>query len=120
MIDKLIKKKADDVETKEEKKFGLDSFLKRKGDKENTESVEEKKEKKGFGFKKEFNFSFKLKGKNGEETRQTNPVTRHPSLVTSSELYEKPRQVIAKLFGEDQVDSIMDELIKSVKTDILI
>jgi hypothetical protein len=115
MLDKLIKKKAEEVKTKEEKKFGLGSILKKKG---NVESIEENtgegREKKEFGFKKEFNFGFKLKGKGSEETKQPLP-TRRSSLVTRHSLYEKPRQVIVKLFGEDLADSIMDEIIKSGK-----
>jgi Tfp pilus assembly pilus retraction ATPase PilT len=48
------------------------------------------------------------KGK--EEEVKAVPVVR-----TESSLYEKPRRVLALLFGEDMVDSIMDELIKSGK-----
>jgi hypothetical protein len=48
------------------------------------------------------------KGK--EEEVKAVPVVR-----TESSLYEKPRRVLALLFGEDIVDSIMDELIKAGK-----
>jgi len=113
MLDKLIKKKADNVEVKEkkvEKKFSLASILKK-------EDVGEEKESSEFGFKrekKEFNFGFKLKGKDKGEAKPK-PTDRSISIITSPDLYEKPRQVIVKLFGEDLADSIIDEIIKSGK-----
>jgi len=100
MLDKLIKKKADNTEVKEEKKFSLGSILKKK---ENAESVEENKKE-----RKEFNFGF-------GEVRQSNRVVSCPLSTVSPELYEKPRRVIVKLFGEDLADSIMDEIVKSGK-----
>jgi len=107
MLDKLIKKKADNTEAKEEKKFDLGSILKKK---ENTESVEENKKE-----RKELNFGFKLKGKGSGEVRQPNRAVSRSLPVASPELYEKPRRVIVKLFGEDLSDSIMDEIVKSGK-----
>jgi type II secretory ATPase GspE/PulE/Tfp pilus assembly ATPase PilB-like protein len=117
MLDKLIKKKdnINNTEIKKKRKFDLGFILK---ERKNTENVETK-EGKIFNLKKEFNFSFKfklkLKGKDSKEVKQTNTTTNHLSHSISSELYERPRKVIAKLFGENQVDSIMDEIIKSGK-----
>jgi len=107
MLDKLIKKKADNTEAKEEKKFGLGSILKKK---ENAESGEENKKE-----RKKFNFGFKLKGKGSGEVRQSNRVVNRSLPVASGELYVKPRRVIVKLFGEDLAESIIDEIVKSGK-----
>lgn len=107
MLDKLIKKKADNTEAKEEKKFSLGSILKKK---ENAESGEENKKE-----RKKFNFGFKLKGKGSGEVRQSNRVVNRSLPVASGELYVKPRRVIVKLFGEDLAESIIDEIVKSGK-----
>jgi Tfp pilus assembly pilus retraction ATPase PilT len=40
---------------------------------------------------------------------------REAVIKTQSSFYEKPRQVLAELFGENMVDSIMEEIIKSDK-----
>ncbi len=52
-----------------------------------------------------------LRLRNGKEEE----VKAVPVVRMESSLYEKPRRVLALLFGEDMVDSIMDELIKSGK-----